>query len=230
MDATPFHRGGTPDGEPVVLIHGFSGTWRNWVPVLPALEREFDVLAAGLAGDHGCPGLPGEAEVGVRADDDREAKRLRRQFGASYWIGQRSAGIRHLLARPRFRRFALRDVIAHGERVPPAEAMAMAEGQAGCEIFWDLFNAIEEAGPPVAFDGIDVPTLIVWGTADRILPLKTCADGYRRLLPHAEWRLLNGLGHIPMYDDPALVADVIAGHVRRVEAGAATPAAARPSA
>ena len=37
------HRGGA--GEPVVLIHGFSGTRLMWEPVLEALERSHDVLA-----------------------------------------------------------------------------------------------------------------------------------------------------------------------------------------
>ena len=37
--ATSMHRGGT--GEPLVLIHGFSGTWRVWEPILPLLEPSY---------------------------------------------------------------------------------------------------------------------------------------------------------------------------------------------
>ena len=36
----------------MVLIHGIGGSWRNWLPVLPALEREHEVLAVGLLGHH----------------------------------------------------------------------------------------------------------------------------------------------------------------------------------
>ena len=51
------HRGGA--GEPLVLIHGFSGTRRIWEPVLEALERSHDVLAVNLAGHVGGPELAG---------------------------------------------------------------------------------------------------------------------------------------------------------------------------
>ena len=44
------HRGGS--GEPLVLIHGIGHTWRGWKPMLPELERRFDVLAVDLPG-HG---------------------------------------------------------------------------------------------------------------------------------------------------------------------------------
>jgi pimeloyl-ACP methyl ester carboxylesterase len=56
---TPFHRGGS--GTPMVLIHGFTDTWRTWELVLPMLEREHDVLAPTLAGHAGGPALSGDA-------------------------------------------------------------------------------------------------------------------------------------------------------------------------
>jgi pimeloyl-ACP methyl ester carboxylesterase len=51
----PSHRGGA--GPPLLLLHGFTDTWRTWEPVLPALERRFDVLALTLAGHAGGPPL-----------------------------------------------------------------------------------------------------------------------------------------------------------------------------
>lgn len=38
MSFTPSHHGG--EGSPLVLLHGFTDTWRTWELVLPALERE----------------------------------------------------------------------------------------------------------------------------------------------------------------------------------------------
>ena len=60
MRFTPFHRGGS--GPPLVLLHGFTDTWRTWELVLPALERDHDVLAPTLAGHAGGPPLEDASE------------------------------------------------------------------------------------------------------------------------------------------------------------------------
>jgi pimeloyl-ACP methyl ester carboxylesterase len=68
---TPAHRGG--DGTPLVCLHGFTDTWRTWELVLPALEREHDVLAPTLAGHAGGPAVAGEVTDTVLADAVEEA-------------------------------------------------------------------------------------------------------------------------------------------------------------
>jgi pimeloyl-ACP methyl ester carboxylesterase len=61
---TPLHRGG--EGAPLVLLHGFTDTWRTWEPVLPLLEKEFEVLAPTLAGHAGGPALgDGPADAAI---------------------------------------------------------------------------------------------------------------------------------------------------------------------
>src|SRR4051812_49926881 len=62
----PSHRGGT--GSPMVLLHGFTDTWRTWDLVLPALEQRHDVLALTLAGHLGGPPLPAGAGPDTVAD------------------------------------------------------------------------------------------------------------------------------------------------------------------
>src|SRR4051812_50045120 len=49
----------------MVLLHGFTATWRSWELVLPALERRHDVLAPTLPGHAGGPPLDGD--VGAEA-------------------------------------------------------------------------------------------------------------------------------------------------------------------
>lgn len=66
MTFTPFHRGGS--GSPLVCIHGFVDTWRTWELVLPALEREHDVLALTLAGHAGGPPIEGEVTAAALVD------------------------------------------------------------------------------------------------------------------------------------------------------------------
>jgi pimeloyl-ACP methyl ester carboxylesterase len=68
---TPSHRGGS--GSPMVCLHGFTDTWRTWELVLPALEREHDVLAPTLAGHAGGPPIVGEVTDEVLADEVERA-------------------------------------------------------------------------------------------------------------------------------------------------------------
>ena len=54
----------------------------------------------------------------------------------------------------------------------------------------------------------DVPVTIAWGTKDRLLrPAQVLVAKAR--LPQARIRPLPGCGHVPMTDDPGLVADVL---------------------
>jgi pimeloyl-ACP methyl ester carboxylesterase len=53
-----------------------------------------------------------------------------------------------------------------------------------------------------------VPVTIAWGTKDRML-LPSQARVAERQLPQARFLALPGCGHVPMTDDPALVAEVL---------------------
>jgi pimeloyl-ACP methyl ester carboxylesterase len=52
----------------MVCLHGFTDTWRTWELVLPALERQHDVLAPTLAGHAGGPALNGAVTDDALAD------------------------------------------------------------------------------------------------------------------------------------------------------------------
>ena len=43
------------EGEPLVLVHGFTATWRCWMPVVGELVPRFDVIAPTLHGHDGGP-------------------------------------------------------------------------------------------------------------------------------------------------------------------------------
>ena len=65
-----------------------------------------------------------------------------------------------------------------------------------------------------------VPVTIGWGTSDRLLPFRQARTAKARL-PEARLVRLPGCGHVPMTDDPALVADVVLqGSSRRLESHA----------
>src|SRR5918994_2963223 len=74
-----YHRGGS--GEPLVLIHGIGHTWRGWTPMLPELERCFDVLAVDLPGFGRSEPLP----AGVDSTAETLADAVERQMlGAGF--------------------------------------------------------------------------------------------------------------------------------------------------
>ena len=54
----------------------------------------------------------------------------------------------------------------------------------------------------------DVPVTIAWGTRDRLLPPDQASIARQRL-PRARFVSLPGCGHVPMTDDPDLVARVL---------------------
>ena len=99
---TPFHRAGA--GEPLVLLHGFTDTWRTWELVLPALEREHDVLAPTLPGHAGGPPLAPEADEAAIADAVERAMDAA-GFETAHVVGNSLGGYvaLHLAARGRAR-------------------------------------------------------------------------------------------------------------------------------
>ncbi|MFJ9041703.1 alpha/beta fold hydrolase [Streptomyces sp. NPDC102406] len=72
------------------------------------------------------------------------------------------------------------------------------------------FRETLEAGRDVLFrdDVPEIPVTVAWGTRDRILVRRQGVRA-KRVLPAARLVRLPGCGHVPMNDDPALVARVI---------------------
>jgi len=67
---------------------------------------------------------------------------------------------------------------------------------------------LAELGPFTGHVPDGIPVTIAWGTKDRLLRPPQVLIAKARL-PHARIRPLPGCGHVPMTDDPALVADVL---------------------
>jgi pimeloyl-ACP methyl ester carboxylesterase len=83
--------------------------------------------------------------------------------------------------------------------VTSGHAMATASG----------FSRDIRAAGAYRFSGVPLaPVTIAWGRRDRILFWRQ-AERARRLLPDARFIPLDGCGHVPMTDDPQLVADAI---------------------
>lgn len=107
---------------------------------------------------------------------------------------------------PRVRRFALRDNALHGDRLEASEMTKLADDLLACTVRDDVLGTDEHLEP---LDPLPCPVIVAWAEHDRILPLATNGARARDLIPAADFRVLAGVGHVPMLDDPQLVADVI---------------------
>lgn len=93
-------------------------------------------------------------------------------------------------------------------RIPPQRMREMIQALAGGNGFLPTVSAFERYTLTGSPELNDVPVTILWGSRDHLL-LTRQADRARRLLRHASHAWLRHLGHVPMWDDPALVSSAI---------------------
>jgi pimeloyl-ACP methyl ester carboxylesterase len=251
------------EGEPVVLLHGFTGHWRHWKPVLADLVARYEVIAPTLSGHNGGPAYPSGMRLETVADagDSLERHLDELGVGTAHFVGNSMGGslaielakrararsviafspgggwepggpeperiarffarqmrivrfsrkqMPRIMARPRTRNLALRDIMRHGELIFPADAVDLSLDPLACTVVNDVLASLRAGRAHVEdLDRIAVPTLIAWAELDRILPLGTCSARFRREIPHAEFRVLPRVGHVPMWDDTRLVVKTI---------------------
>jgi pimeloyl-ACP methyl ester carboxylesterase len=120
---------------------------------------------------------------------------------------RRSRAVLPLLVRSRrFRHWALRGTAAHGERASGAELLGLVDDLLGCEVREDLF---EESSQLTPLDPPPCAITLAWAGRDRLFPVEVNGARARELIPGARFIVLDDVGHIPMIDDPQLVAQTI---------------------
>lgn len=103
------------------------------------------------------------------------------------------------------RRYALRDMSVHGERVSARELTGIVTDALGCTVSEDLLSTPESLAPL----SCDCPITLAWSAHDQLFPVHVNGHRARELVPEARFTVLDGVGHVPMFDDPQLVADTI---------------------
>ncbi|MGI8552433.1 MAG: alpha/beta fold hydrolase [Dehalococcoidia bacterium] len=63
---------------------------------------------------------------------------------------------------------------------------------------------------PHLLAAVEIPTLVVWGEDDRIVPL-SCGEAYARGLPNARLEIVKNAGHFVDLEQPEVLARLIAG-------------------
>lgn len=66
---------------------------------------------------------------------------------------------------------------------------------------------------PHTLAGVRVPTLVVWGRQDKIVPL-ACADQFVEALFHAKLAIIDDAGHFLDMERPVEIAELVRGHAR----------------
>jgi pimeloyl-ACP methyl ester carboxylesterase len=112
-----------------------------------------------------------------------------------------------LTGRPGQRKLLMNVFMAHPERLPRAEAAASVRAMAGAPWFDDTLRTITAWTRDPAPDPA-VPVTIGWGEKDRLL-FPRQGERAVSMIPSARLVPLIGCGHLPTYDDPQQVADVM---------------------
>ncbi len=111
-------------GEPLVLLHGFTGSWAHWRPVLGELAARYEVLAPTLAGHDGGPPFPVSTPLTLAAGaDSLEAHLDELGVGTAHIAGNSMGGA---LALELAKRGRARSVVA----LAPAGGWSDGDGEA----------------------------------------------------------------------------------------------------
>jgi pimeloyl-ACP methyl ester carboxylesterase len=122
---------------------------------------------------------------------------------------RRSRRLLPLLARSaRFRRWTFSEIAVHGDRVSRADYLEFADDAIGCSILEDIIEDTAEA-QLAPLDPPPCPITLAWSGEDRIFPVDPYGSRARQMIPGARFLVLDGVGHVPMHDDPKLVAETI---------------------
>lgn len=106
------------------------------------------------------------------------------------------------------RRIIFRDIAYHGDRISAARALQINDDGINCTVLADLCRDLRAPDWVIAgLDPLPCPITIAWGQRETLLP--SGAHGKNARIPQASIRRLPDVGHVPMLDDPELVAHTI---------------------
>jgi pimeloyl-ACP methyl ester carboxylesterase len=114
------------------------------------------------------------------------------------------------IAKRRLLRWAmLAGQVAHPHHVPHESLVTYIQASGQSPVVEPLLRVLHlNPVDPLPADR-DYPVRLVWGGRDLVLPFKHFGSPMLERLPGAELIRLEGVGHVPMSDDPARVAELI---------------------
>lgn len=188
------------DGQALDSVHLCGNSLGGWISFeLAARGRARTVTALGPAGLFH-PRPPGRRPLSTAT---YTAVTLR----VSKTLARRTRTIQPTLLRSRLvRKAALSQQCLRGGDLP-VEIVAEAVAAYGdCTGFSAVMHGCA-LGPFVRGEEISVPVTVAFGEHDRVIPRRT---RLRDMLPaHTRWVDLPGCGHVPHWDDPAIVVETV---------------------
>ena len=138
-------------------------------------------------------------------EEQRIVRSIRMGHALNRWAAPRA---RSMMRRPVWKKLMYSQAMAHPERLEPEVAAGAIQAFASARIPEFMENVAGHGGVR-DLDQVTCPVLVAWAEKDRILPRKAYAAPFDQGLPHAERNLMPDVGHVAMWDDPALVADLV---------------------
>jgi pimeloyl-ACP methyl ester carboxylesterase len=155
--------------------------------------------------------------AGISIEDERNERALGVMYRLERFTTMAVAGLAAradlVTTRPRARKALMYVVAAHPDRLPPALVAEQVRG-AGREGFLPALDALTDYPIRDRLGKISAPTLVVWGSEDRLVPVRD-ADVFEELIPDARKVVFQDTGHVAMLERPAafnrLLFDFLAG-------------------
>lgn len=107
-----------------------------------------------------------------------------------------------LLNRPAGRKIAFGRVVRNPNKLRPELLKEQTTPGLGAPGFADAMVSIVGYDTRERLPEIEIPTLVVWGLNDQIVPVEA-ALGYHRLIPHSRLEIFERTGHLPQLERPA---------------------------
>jgi pimeloyl-ACP methyl ester carboxylesterase len=242
------------DGEPLLFIHGVSGSWQNWLENLPhfaAAGRRCVALDLPGFGTSPMPqwpigmaaygrllrdfcgklGLSGATLVGnsmggllavelalaapeaferlvlVSAAGIINTWRPEERAVATAWAWRHFSPLfadrgRQIVTRPRLRRAVFGPFVRFPNRLDHDILVEqIANGLREAEGFEPALADLIRTDFRERLATIEMPTLIVWGLSDRVVPV-AAALSYHRRIPHSRLEIFERTGHVPQLERP----------------------------
>lgn len=215
------------DGEPLLLVHGWSGNTEYFRPLLETLAENFTLIVPDLRGHGRSTNPAGRFTMGMAADD-LEALLDHLGLGRVRALGASAGGLilLHMGVREpsRIEKMVL---VGAGTRFLPhcRESMLATDAGAYPETWWELMRSRHSRGDPqiqeivgylrsfgenegdVDFSAsdlatIEAPTLIVHGDQDWCFPPSLAAEMYEAI-PTANLWVIPGGEHVPILGEHA---------------------------